>query len=183
MDEQELIIRGHASAFLFNSIASYLFETCNKHIQHTIYHYIYCDYKLVVFEGNKTVREIRDWFGGLQNIVKKASGNQHLQFTVVIFISDLNSPNSDKKDNNKNKLFQCIPLPGHEHDLVPRGRPVIWDVQEEMIEVKVCHKRNYPHTSYLTRNNIGFLSHLAKHTFTKPRPLYQMSRLRIPQSR
>ena len=35
---------------------------------------------------------------------------------------------------------QLIPIPGHKHELVPRGGPVIWNIQEKGTAVEVRRK-------------------------------------------
>ena len=62
---------------------------------------------------------------------------------------------------------QRIPLPGHEHELVPQGGPEIWDIQEERTAVEVFQKIQYPHTRYPMQDPDGspeppVKTHLAK---------------------
>ena len=68
--------------FLTDLVASYLFEKAKANFRLKIYHGIYRDDGLVVFEGNNKSRDIRDWIEEFQKTVNKAVGNQHLQFTA-----------------------------------------------------------------------------------------------------
>ena len=72
----------------------------NKQQQIT-YHGIYSDDGIVVFKGKKSVQEIKDRLLEFQYIVKKAVGNQHLQFTVYIWTNNNNLLTSAKTDNVK----------------------------------------------------------------------------------
>ena len=65
----------NGEAFLAELVASYLFEKAKANFRPPIYHGIYIDSGLVVFEGNKKASEIRDWLEEFQKTVNKAAGN------------------------------------------------------------------------------------------------------------
>ena len=46
----------------------------------------------MVFTGNKSAREVKDWLEYFQKTVNKAAGNQHLQFTAEIWTAEEKSP-------------------------------------------------------------------------------------------
>ena len=73
-------------------VASYFFEKAKAHFHPTIYHGIYRDDGVVVFKGQKSVKEIKDWLDEFQQMADKAAGNQHLQFTAEIWKPDENLP-------------------------------------------------------------------------------------------
>ena len=54
-----------------------------------------------------------------------------------------------------NQYIQNIPLPRNEHDLVPWGEPVIYNIQEKGTAVELLRKSPYPHTQYPTGHTIG----------------------------
>ena len=97
-EEQELAIGGYESTFLADLVASYLFEKASPIFRPTIYHGIYRDDGLVVFEGKKKTSEIKEWLESFQKTVNLATGNQHLKFTAEIWTYGANPPNPEKED-------------------------------------------------------------------------------------
>ena len=59
-EEQGLAIGGYELSFLANLVASYLFEKFKAILNPTTYHDIYQYDNLVVFNGNKSIYEIKD---------------------------------------------------------------------------------------------------------------------------
>ena len=100
-EEQGLVISGYESALLTDLVASYLFEKAKADFHLTIYHGIYRDDSLVVFKGQKSVKEIKDWLDKFQQTVAKAEGNQDLQFTAEIWKPDENPPLKRKRTGFK----------------------------------------------------------------------------------
>ena len=78
------------TAFLFDLIASYLFEKAKANFRPKIYHGIYIYDSLVVFKGKKKASKIIDWLEEFQKTVNKAAGNQPLQFTAEIWTKEDN---------------------------------------------------------------------------------------------
>ena len=62
-------------AFLDDLVSSYLFQKYKAILDPTTYHGIYLDDGLVVFKGNKSVNEIKDWLEEFQQTVNRAAGN------------------------------------------------------------------------------------------------------------
>ena len=50
---------------------------------------------------------------------------------------------------------QRIPLPGHEHELVPLEGPAIWDIQGERAVIELRRKKQYPQNRYPLHDPIG----------------------------
>ena len=98
-------------AFLADLVASYLFEKAKAHFNPTIYHGIYRYDGLVVFKGQKSIKEIKDWLDKFQQTVAKAEGNQHLQFTAEIWKPDENPPPSSERGQGSNCDKRRIPIP------------------------------------------------------------------------
>ena len=105
-----LEIGGYESDLLSDLVASYLFETSKTHFCHNTYHGLHRNDGLVAFKGKKTVLDIIDRLGGFRKIANKAAGNQHLQFTVEIWTSDLNTPHSEKKDTSQTCMANRLPF-------------------------------------------------------------------------
>ena len=74
-EEQGLAIGGYELDLLSDLVASYLFDTAKAILNPTTYHGIYLDDGLVVFKGNKSVNEIKDWLEEFQQTVNRAAGN------------------------------------------------------------------------------------------------------------
>ena len=79
-------------------VASYLFEKAKANFCLKIYNIIYRDDGLVVFEGTKKAREIRNWLEEFQKTVNKAARNQNLQFTAEIWAKEKNSSTPVKEE-------------------------------------------------------------------------------------
>ena len=88
MEEQGLAIGGYESAFLANLVASYLFEKAKSNFHPTTYYVRYSDDVLVVFTGKKFARNVQDWLEDFQKTLNKAAGNQHLQFTAEVCMTE-----------------------------------------------------------------------------------------------
>ena len=97
IEEQVLAISGYESSFLADLVASYLFEKSKANFHPTIYHGIYIYDGLVVFKGKKNSREIKYWLENYQQTMNKSTGNQHLQFTAELCMTEDNSPTPVKK--------------------------------------------------------------------------------------
>ena len=74
-EEQGLAIVGYELALLAELVASYLFEINKAILNPTTYHGIYLDDGLVVFNGKKSVNEIKYWLEGFHQTVNRAAGN------------------------------------------------------------------------------------------------------------
>ena len=92
------MIDGYKPEFLADPVASYLFEKAKAKFIPTIYHGIYRDDGLVVFKGNKKASEIRDWLEEFHKPVNKAVGNQQLQLTAEIWMTEENYPTPAKEE-------------------------------------------------------------------------------------
>ena len=74
-EEQGLAIGGYELALLAELVASYLFEINKAILNPTTYHGIYLDHGLVVFNGKKSVNEMKYWLEGFHQTVNRAAGN------------------------------------------------------------------------------------------------------------
>ena len=74
-EEQGLAIGGYELDLLADLVASYLFEIVKAILNPKTYHGIYLDDGLVVFKGNKSVNEIKNWLEEFQQTVNRAAGN------------------------------------------------------------------------------------------------------------
>ena len=72
-EEQWLEIGGYKSAFLVDLVESYLFERAKAFFHPTIYHQIYRDDGVVVFNGKRNASNIRDWLEEFQKTVNKSA--------------------------------------------------------------------------------------------------------------
>ena len=73
-----------------------------------------------------------------------------------------------RRSKKFNLRIQRIPLTGHEYEIFPQWRPVIWDIQEEMTAVEISNKIHYPYTRYPLNNIVGSPELPGKPHLTKP---------------
>ena len=74
-EEQGLAIGGYESTLLSNLVVSYPFEIAKAILNPTTYHGIYLNDGTVVFNGKKSVNEIKDWLEEFQKTVNRAADN------------------------------------------------------------------------------------------------------------
>ena len=115
------MIGGYKSEFLADLVASYLFEKAKAKSILTIYHGIYRDDGLVVFKGNKKASEIRDWLEEFHKIVNKAVGNQQLQLTAEIWMTEENYPTPAKEERFKIVTNNKVPFIDMKMSCSPEG--------------------------------------------------------------
>ena len=74
-EEQGLVIGGYELAILSDLVASYFFEKFKAVLNPTTYHGIYLNDGPVMFNGKKSVNEIKAWLEEFQQTVNIAAGN------------------------------------------------------------------------------------------------------------
>eukprot|EP00957_Ditylum_brightwellii_P178638 13606768-Ditylum_brightwellii.AAC.1 len=77
-EDVALAIGAYKSAFLANSVASYVFEETVECFVKCIYRGIYRDDGLVVFAGRRNKHEIQAWLRKYQSLVNKLEGGDYL---------------------------------------------------------------------------------------------------------
>ena len=81
LETKGLAIEGYESAFLADLVASYLLEVFNNQFKEVLWRGIYSDDGFLVFEGRRSISEIRIWGDKFQEKVDEIAGNNYLQFT------------------------------------------------------------------------------------------------------
>ena len=97
-EEQGLGIGRYESSFFADLVPSNRSEKSKLNLRRKNYLIFNHDDGLVVFEVKQKASVIKDWLEEFQQTMKKAAGNQHLQFTTEIWTNEANSPTPEKED-------------------------------------------------------------------------------------
>ena len=83
--ERGLTIGGYDSAWLADMVAGYLLELADDHFAMTSFFGMYRDDGNVIFEGEKSNDDIKDWLAHFQAKVNEDVGGNDIQFTMDIW--------------------------------------------------------------------------------------------------
>jgi len=85
-DNQGIAIIGYESAFLANLVAFYILKKCSNEFENTLYHGMYRDDGLIVFNSKLIQHQITNWLTKFQKQANHHAGGTFLQFTMSILI-------------------------------------------------------------------------------------------------
>ena len=107
-DNQGLAISRYESTFLVDLVASYVLEKCSNEFKNTLYHGIYRDDGLIVFNSKLTQHQISSWLTKFQKQANHHAGGTFLQFTMSICENE--RKNIRKEDEGKVKISDKISM-------------------------------------------------------------------------
>ena len=151
---------------------------------------IYKDDGLVVFNGKKRVKEIKNWSEEFQKTVNRSAGNQHLQFNAEICTPKVNHSLPVEKERVQTVENVKFPFLDIYLRWSPEGYFQFVVFRKKGQQLTYIKKETHQHTQYPTHDPFwspepNFQDHLKKtvHSFWGGRQYLPQQRELTPQGR